>query len=268
MKAPTQGQVIPMMAAVRAPYRSASGRFLAAFTVFAATTVGIAYGADSQDSFSTGGNVAITSDYIYQGVSESEGHPAVQADVHLSGDGWFLGAWASSRDRDLDPGASSELEAYLGHRFNLGSDWSATVSARSHYFLNPSQASADFQEVSAAVTWLDRWTFTLTSIPNAVRWYDYVRLSRSQAWVADTAGQWLIGRGIFVTGAAGYYYATGSGATGQPGAGYAYGNLGLAYEERQWRVDVGYFLAQREAQQLFPYPPANRHVAGTVSWRF
>jgi hypothetical protein len=101
-----------------------------------------------------------------------------------------------------------------------------------------------------------------------VRWYDYHRLGRSPAWVTDAAGQWLIGQGVFVTGAAGYYYSSSSSPDSRSGAGYAYGNLGLAYEERQWRVEVGYFLAQNRAQEFVPYPPANRHVAGTLSWRF
>jgi uncharacterized protein (TIGR02001 family) len=251
--------------------RSGPGRGpLAACAVIAAVAGARAYGGDfiTDGGFSAGGNVAITSDYIYRGVSESDGHPAVQADLHASTEGSFAGAWASSRDRDLDPGAAGELEIYLGHRFNLGSAWSATVSARSHYFLGASQSSADYQEVSASFAWLDRCTFTLASIPNAVRWYEYYRLERSPAWVADAAGQWLIGQGLFVTGAAGYYYSSASSPDRQPGAGYAYGNLGLAYEEHQWRVEVGYFLAQNRAQDFFPYPPANRHVAGTLSWRF
>ena len=238
--------------------------------LFAAATRTAAYGGDfSLDGdFSTGGNVTITSDYIYRGVSESDGHPAVQADVHASTDGSFLGAWASTRDRDLDPRASGELEVYLGHRFNLSSDWSASVSARSHYFPHSSQTSVDYQEVSGAVSWLDSWTFALAAIPNAVRWYHYVRLGRRPAWVADTAGQWLIGRRLFVTGAAGYYHSSGPSPDSQSGAGYAYGNVGLAFEERRWRVEIGYFLAQNRAQEFFPYPPANRRVAGTVSWRF
>ena len=232
-----------------------------------------AFGADSSDEFSAGGNVALTTDYIYRGVSESDGHAALQADLHASSDGSFAGAWASTRDRDLDPGAPGELEVYFGHRFNLSSAWSATVSARSHYFVRATQTSADYQEASAGLAWLDRWTLTLTAIPNAVRWYEYMRLSRSPAWVAETSGQWLLGRGLFVTGGVGYYYSSGTvpagtASDGRPASGYAYGNVGLAFEVHQWRLEVGYFLAQNRAQELFPYPPVNRHVAGTVSWHF
>ena len=50
--------------------------------------------------------------------------------------------------------------------------------------------------------------------------------------------------------------------------GYAYGNVGLAYEWRNWRIDVGYFLTQNRMEDLMAYPTANRRVAGTLSWRF
>ena len=42
----------------------------------------------------------------------------------------------------------------------------------------------------------------------------------------------------------------------------------LTAEWRGWRVDVGYFLTQNRARQLFPYPSANDRFAGTLSWHF
>jgi len=220
--------------------------------------------------FDVGGNLALTSNYIYRGVSESNGHPAVQADLHadLSG-GTFLGAWASTRDRALEPGAGYDLELYLGHRFDLTSEWNASVSARSRYPLGGrNEPSDDYQELGAALTWLDRWSLSLAVLPSAVRYWRYIRLSRSTAWAADTTGQWLIGGGLFVTAGAGYYRAAGTGPGIRAANGYAYGNAGLALERRRWRADVGYFRAQDRAQLLFPYPVANREVAGTVTWRF
>lgn len=232
-----------------------------------------AFGADFSDEFSAGGNLALTTDYIYRGVSESDGHPALQADLHANSDGSYAGAWVSTRDRALDPGGPGELEVYFGHRFNLSSAWSATLSAHSHYFVHATQTSADYQEASAGLAWLDRWTVTLTAIPNAVRWYEYMRLTRSPAWVAETSGQLLLGRGLFVTGGAGYYYSSGTvpagtASDGRPASGYAYGNVGLAFEVHQWRLEIGYFLAQNQARDLFPYPAVNQHLAGTVSWHF
>jgi hypothetical protein len=242
--------------------------------------------AHCQSELPVGGNVAVTSHYIYRGVSESDGHGALQADLHASSNGGtFGGVWASSRDRDLEPGTPAEVQLYLGQRFSLGNALSATLSGRSDYFVGgPSRHSNDHQEISAALAWLDRYTLSITAIPNAVRYtpvvfqYPGYRLQyydtyRSAAWVADGAGQWLLreglfgGAGLYLTAAAGYYYASRPGSAPAPGLGYLYGNAGLALEWRRWRVDVGYFATQDRAARLFPYPVANR-LAATLSWEF
>jgi uncharacterized protein (TIGR02001 family) len=225
----------------------------------------------SADSFSLGGSLSLTSDYIYRGLSESDGHLVTpQVDLHLSdASGDFAGVWASTRDTHIDPYARYDLELYLGHRFNLGADWGLSLAGRSHYYLGGEQEmSADYQEMAASVSYSDRWSLSLTAIPNAVRyWYDY-RLSRAPAYVADTSLQWLVGAGCYMVGGAGYYYASGTGPGVNEGAGYAYGNAGLAYLAGPWRLDLGFFLTQARARAVFPYPLANQKVAGTVSWHF
>ena len=203
-------------------------------------------------------------------MSESGAHGAAQGDVHLeTSGGTFAGVWGSTRDSSLDPGGSNTFEIYLGHRFDLSSAWSATLGARSHYFGGGvDEPSADFQEIAATLAYQDRLAFSVTAIPNAVRYWFYHRLSRSPAWVADATTQWLIAPGLYVTGGVGYYYSTGTGPGIEAAAGYAYGNAGLAYEWRRWRLDVGYFLTQADAEKLFPYPIADHRVAATLSWRF
>jgi hypothetical protein len=225
-----------------------------------------------------GGNLAVTSDYIYRGVSESDGHGALQADVHAATDaGTFAGVWASTRDRNLVPRTAGELQLYFGQRFALGSAWSATLAARADAFVgNASSGTDDYQELGLTLAWLDRWTLSLSAIPNAVRYltYDtpygyseYHRLGRGPAYVVDSAAQWLLVRGLFATGGVGFYYASSLGAGPLTTTSYAYGNAGLAYQLQRWRIDLGYFTAQRRAARLFPYPVANR-LAATLSWQF
>lgn len=238
------------------------------------------------DSGPIGGSVAATSDYIYRGVSQSDGHGALQADLHASSPaGTFGGVWASTRDRNLEPDTEGAIEVYLGQRFNLGSAWSATLSGRADYFVGgAARHSDDYQEISAALSWLDRYTLSFTAIPNAVRYTsvvfrygsyqaEYYEVYRSPAFVADAAGQWLLraglpgGGALYATAAAGYYYASRSDHHPPPAVDYVYGNAGFALAWRRWRIDVGYFAAQKQARELFPYPVAER-LAGTVSWQF
>jgi hypothetical protein len=237
---------------------------------------------DLWDDVTLGGSLALTSDAIYRGVSESDGNGAVQADLHVEEGGTFIGAWGSTRDRHLDPYADYDVEAYLGHRFDLSNAWSGTLSGRAHYFVaGTQQGTTDYEELTASLTWLDRWTLALSAIPNATHYVYYVsyayegydvygrRLERSPAWVAETSGQWLLHpQGLFVTGGAGYYYSSHTSAETGGGGGYAYGNAGVAFEHRHWRADVGYFAAQGRARELIAYAVPVHRVAATLAWRF
>jgi len=232
-----------------------------------------------------GGSIAATTAYIYHGVSQSDGQGALQIDLHAgAAGGTFAGIWVSTRDRSLEPQTPAELQIYLGQRFSLGNEWSATLSGRADYFVGaPTPRSDDYQEISAALTWLDRCTVSVTVLPSAVR-YSYIEYAyegyplayyqtyRSTAVVLDGSGQWLLregvaGGGVYLTVAAGYYHSSRPDHAPPPALGYLYGNAGLAWERRHWRVDVGYFTAQSRAAQLFPYPLARR-LAGTLSWQF
>ena len=217
-----------------------------------------------------GGSLAVTSDYIYRGVSASNGNPAGQADLHAVTGNTFIGVWGSTRDDELDPYASYDVDLYLGHRFDLGNAWGVTLSGRAHYLVGGDQEiNDDTAELSASLSYLDRWTVSITAIPNAVRYWVYRRLSRSPAWVADTGVQWLIGHGFFLIAGAGYYRSTGTGPGIERATGYGYGNAGIAFEYRSWRIDVGYFLAdEKRARKSMPYPIANDRIAATLVWRF
>lgn len=228
--------------------------------------------APSARAVSFGGDVALTTDYIYRGLSETDHKGAVQLDLHASlATGTFAGVWTSTLDNKFRPYASYELEEYIGQRFDLSSAWNTSITATNYSYLDGHQYySSDYQQIAASISYLDRWTFSLSAIPNALRYWDNYRVGRYPAYDAETSGQWLIAKGFFVTAGAGYYLFTGTGATpiAHPTMGYGYGNVGLAYEWRSWRVDVGYFLTEERAQRLFPYPYANDRFAGTLSWRF
>lgn len=231
---------------------------------------------------SFGGTIAVTSDYIYRGYSETNNKGAGQVDLHLSTlSGTFGGVWASTLDHNYRPHADFDVEEYIGQRFLLSSAWSTSITATNYSYLGGRQHySNDYQQITASISYLDRWTFSVSAIPNMVRYWipdnphswEYYRTGRYPAYDVETSGQWLIGKGLFATGGVGYYLFTGSNdswITRQASLGYAYGNVGLAYEWHNWRLDVGYFLTQKAAaQRLFVYPTASNRVAGTLSWRF
>ena len=225
---------------------------------------------------SFGGDLAVTSNYIYRGFSESNDRAAVQLDLHASlGTGTFAGVWTSTLDNRYLPHADVDLEEYIGQRFDLSSEWNTSITATNYSYQGGNQVySYDYQQLSASVSYLDRWSLMITAIPNAVRYWGYYQDSphyaRYPAYDAETSGQWLLYKGLFVTAGAGYYLFTGTNAEANANSslGYAYGNVGLAYEWHSVRAEVGYFITQKKGQVLFPYPIANDRVAGTLSWHF
>ena len=212
-------------------------------------------------------DVSYTSDYILRGISESGSHSAGQIDLRATtGDGTFVGVFATTLGRNWRVGWKSwgwdyKVEEYIGHQFNLTPSWSATVTAVNYSYLDGNlPLSDDYQEISLAFSYLDRWTCTVAAIPNAVRYDGNYREGRYPAYTADNSVQLpLVGR-LFALGGIGYY--------GSDSTGYGYGNAGLAFEYKDLRVEGGYYLAQSRAQRLFPYGRAGSRYAATVLWHF
>jgi uncharacterized protein (TIGR02001 family) len=213
------------------------------------------------------GDISYTSDYVLRGISETGSRSAGQIDLRVgTRDGTFLGIFASTLGHTWrrtwgNFGWDYELETYLGHRFDLSPAWSATLTGSSYSYLKGNvPVSNDYQEISLAASYLDLWTMTVSTIPNAVRFDGDYRAGRYPAYIADTSVQLpLIGR-LFLAAGAGYYSSDETG--------YWFGNAGLAFEFKSLRFEGGYYFAEDHAQVLFPYGRVGSRFAGTVSWHF
>jgi uncharacterized protein (TIGR02001 family) len=213
------------------------------------------------------GELTYTSDYVFRGISQTGGRSAGQADLRLNtADGSFAGAFGSTLNRLWGhpwgtSGWDYEVEAYLGHRFDISPSWSSTITGTGYFYLHGNAPlSDDYEEVSVTTSYLDLLTVELSYIPNAVRFDRGYRLGRYPAYVASTSSQIpLVGR-LALSAGAGYYTSDSDG--------YWYGNAGLAYEFKSLRLDVGYYVAEDRASKLFPYGRAGSRVAGTISWHF
>jgi uncharacterized protein (TIGR02001 family) len=209
-----------------------------------------------------------TSDYIFRGVSQSGGRSAGQIDLRAStADGSFVGVFASTLNRlweheYMDPtGWNYEVQAYLGHRFDLSPSWSATLAGTTYSYLDGNvRYSIDYQEISVTTSYLDLWTVELAWIPNSIRYERAFRNGRYPATSVSTSGQLpLVGR-LALTGGVGYYAADNTR--------YAFGNIGFAFEFNSLRIDAGYYVAEERATALFPYGRAGSRYAATVAWHF
>ncbi|MEO0983496.1 MAG: TorF family putative porin [Pseudomonadota bacterium] len=64
------------------------------------------------------GNVAITSDYVFRGISQTGGDPTVQGGFDWASDDFYAGIWASGVD--FGDGTSAEIDFYGGWTPSLG----------------------------------------------------------------------------------------------------------------------------------------------------
>lgn len=112
-------------------------------------------GATAQAEFS--GNVALTSDYVFRGISQTSEDPAVQGGFDYSHDsGFYLGTWASSlefgEDSSVVDPASMELDVYGGFAGSFGEAISYDVGVIQYMYPGASSSlNYDFTEFAASV---------------------------------------------------------------------------------------------------------------------
>src|SRR5664279_4666580 len=71
------------------------------------------------------GNAAVVSDYMFRGISQTWGQPAVQGGGDLTmKNGFAAGFWASSIRKNSYPGGAMELDLYASYGANFNDDWS------------------------------------------------------------------------------------------------------------------------------------------------
>ena len=95
------------------------------------------------------GIVALVSDYLYRGVTLSDGKPVPQLTlVYDHPDGWYLGTFAS-RIRQFGAESGNSYVSYAGYarRMASGNSWEAGVSS----YAFPASSGLNFQEVYAGL---------------------------------------------------------------------------------------------------------------------
>ncbi|MGY1408926.1 MULTISPECIES: TorF family putative porin [unclassified Luteimonas] len=135
--------------------------FLAACAgIFSATQGASAHAAELT------GSAALTTDYVFRGISQTQGDPAMQAGARLAAASGLYGAvWGSTVEFAGDTGASSEIDYVLGWGGSLADDWALDVSVT--WFDYPgSRAELDYPELVGTLTLRDAWWLTVGFSPD------------------------------------------------------------------------------------------------------
>jgi uncharacterized protein (TIGR02001 family) len=148
--------------------------------------------AAGQPDYTVTGNAAITSDYMFRGISQSWGNPALQGGGDLTlKNGFAAGFWASSISKNSYPGGAMELDLYASYGANLNDDWSWRAGLYGYVYpggnldnAKPPLPSRSFNtlEANAALTWkwlTLKYNYSLT---------DYFAIDTEQGYRGDSKG--------------------------------------------------------------------------------
>jgi uncharacterized protein (TIGR02001 family) len=116
----------------------------------ALSTLAFAGNASAQDA-DVAFNVAVASDYVFRGVSQTDEDPAFQAGVDLAlASGFYAGGWVSNVDFGDD--TSAEFDVYGGYRTEL-EGFALDFGVIGYLYVGePSNAEYDYVEYKAAIS--------------------------------------------------------------------------------------------------------------------
>jgi uncharacterized protein (TIGR02001 family) len=134
-------------------------RKLIAILAIAAALGVAAARADDTPNPSVTGNVAITSDYMFRGLTQTWGRPAIQGGAdYTAASGFAAGFWGSSISQRTYPGGAMELDLYASYGRNFGHDWSWRAGLYGYVYpggnldqANPRLPSRSFDTLEANV---------------------------------------------------------------------------------------------------------------------
>lgn len=226
-----------------------------------------------------GGSLALTTDDVYRGISQTCGRPAAQADLYVRerrASDWtaFAGAWGSAGLGGSPCGSAKELDAYVGASVALTTNMSATLTYSRYAFPggsygNPhlSGARYDYDQLGMSLGIAQRLYLTLAWTPDALYYESYEgQPRREQNRSAFAYGaEWRQPLGSWLSATAGVGYDR----MADPfGTGYGFWSLGLTHAAGPLELDLGYFRTAGRALRLFGRDSAGGRVSATLLWRF
>lgn len=213
---------------------------------------------------SWGGSVAITTDYIYRGISQTGEQPAAQAGVRFqSSSGWNAGMWGSSVDFPTSSGNAYEVDLHAGYAWSLSPDWSAQIGAVHYAYLNDGGAGYDYDELTVSISFEQRVTASVAWSPNTSRHNGWQYVAEKQAVAYELSllqplhPRWSVCAGV------GYYELH-----DLLDAGYWFWSTGLAFTWAGMQVDVLHIDTDSTGTRLFWRQGSGSRWTAALSWRF
>jgi uncharacterized protein (TIGR02001 family) len=223
-----------------------------------------------------GGSLALTSDYVYHGLSQTCGDPAAQGDVHYRSAGGrspteaYAGVWGSAGLGQAACAKAREFNLYLGYSFETGRDSTASLTYTHYgfpggsYYLRPLPGRRyDYDTVEAQWAWQDQVYLTVAWTPDALGYENRAIVRDRNALSYGLQLHQPLALGISLSAGIGYDEVA------DPfGTGFGFWNVGIDYALGAVHLQVGYFGTSERAERLFGSYVAGSRGSASVVWRF
>jgi uncharacterized protein (TIGR02001 family) len=135
------------------------------------------------------GELTLTSDYVWRGVSQTDENPTLQAGIDVAHEsGFYAGAWGSGVDfDDPDDGIDLELNLYLGWSWDLSDNVNLDLSATRYIYPGSNDGyDIDYNEYAARLTFAETYYFGVAYANDMVN-------SDVRSMYYSVGGDWEIG---------------------------------------------------------------------------
>lgn len=194
--------------------------------------------AQDEDDSGFNWNAAVTSEYLFRGISQTDDRPALQAGAGYSfSNGLYLGGWASNVE--FGDSTDAEVDAFIGWNGDIGENTNLDVQlVRYDYIGQPSGVDYAYNELIGKATFSEQYTVTL-GYTN-----DYLNSGENSVYGAF-GGSWDVGWDMSLNAAVGY--TSNSGGIDD----YMDYSVGLSREFGPVNASLGYYGTDNSAEDLF-----------------
>ena len=188
------------------------------------------------------GNLALTSDYVWRGTTQTQGDFAAQAGLKWAADnGLYASAWGSNVEFAPETHASSELDLVLGWSGAIADDWTLDANL-THYRYPSTTVDLNWTELDGTLTWKQNYWLQLG-------WSNDVMASDENGTYAQIGARLPLGERVRLEAAVGHYWLDDA-----YGDSYTHGQFGvvwaLAASPLELRVTA--HDTDHAAERLFP----------------
>lgn len=202
-------------------------KFLQAGVALAAM-VAAAGTASAQGEFS--GNVALSTDYVWRGVSQSNGDMAISGGFDYSNGMFYAGTWASNVDFGDTSDTNVEIDFYGGLAGELESGISWDVGVIYYAYPDAEESDLDFVELKGALGYAFEGGLSV----GGEAYYD---VDNENIYLNATAG-YALSDAFSVDGSVGNYQFDAGGDYTNWSLGGTYSALGFGFDLRYWDTDI------------------------------